>query len=102
MLDRCGERITCSFPEKCANRAETAGPAWHLGTTTQIKADGCLLAALEESAMHFSRIKGRKPPRHATGALSRISRLALLLCGLFGIACAMLVATGTLAKPNAA
>ena len=52
--------------------------------------------------MHFSRIKGRKPARHATGALSKSSRLALLLCGLFGIACAMLVSTGTLAKPNAA
>jgi hypothetical protein len=52
--------------------------------------------------MHFSRIKARKLARHATGAISKSAQLALLLCGLFGIAPALLVSTGTLANPNAA
>jgi formylglycine-generating enzyme required for sulfatase activity len=52
--------------------------------------------------MHFSWRKGRYLPRNATGAVWKSPRLALLLCGLFGIACALLVSTGTLAKLNAA
>ena len=50
--------------------------------------------------MHFSRIKGRSFGRSATGTISKGAHLALLLCGLLGIASAMLVSSRTMANPN--
>jgi len=47
--------------------------------------------------MHFSRTKGRSVAHNAKGA-----RLAHLLCGLLGIATALLFLSGTVASPNAA
>jgi sulfatase modifying factor 1 len=51
--------------------------------------------------MHFSRIKGRSLLRSATGTISKGARLALLFCGLLGIASVPLVSSGTMAGPNA-
>jgi formylglycine-generating enzyme len=51
--------------------------------------------------MHFWQIKGRSLPRSATGAISNGAQLALLLCGLLGIASLALVSSGTMASPNA-
>jgi formylglycine-generating enzyme required for sulfatase activity len=53
--------------------------------------------------MHFSqRRKGYRLVRNATGAVWKGAQPALLLCGLVGLAPALLVSTGTLANPNAA
>src|SRR5271165_2215282 len=51
--------------------------------------------------MNFSRIKGRSLGRSATGMISKGAQLALLLCGLLGIASVLLVSSGTIAMPNA-
>ena len=50
---------------------------------------------------NFSRIKRRSLARSATETISKGSQLALLLCGLLGIASVLLVSSGTLAIPNA-
>src|SRR6516225_1099134 len=52
--------------------------------------------------MHFSRIKGRSLARNASGAIWKGAQVALLLCGLLGLASALLVLSGTMASPNAA
>ena len=52
--------------------------------------------------MHFSRIKGRNLARSATGTISKGAQLALLLCGLLGIASVLLVLSGIMASPDAA
>jgi sulfatase modifying factor 1 len=52
--------------------------------------------------MHFSRIKGRNLARSATCTISKGAQLALLLCGLLGIASVLLVLSGIMASPNAA
>jgi hypothetical protein len=46
--------------------------------------------------MHFWQIKGRNLPRSATATISKGAQLALLLCGLLGIASVLLVAGGTM------
>src|SRR5438105_4093065 len=51
--------------------------------------------------MQFSRINGRSLARRAIGAISKGAHLALLLCGLLGIASVLLVSSGTMASPNA-
>ena len=51
--------------------------------------------------MHFSRIKGRSLARSAIGAISKGAQLALLFCGLLGIAWVLLVSSATMASPNA-
>jgi len=50
--------------------------------------------------MQFSRINGRSLARRATGTISKGAQLALLLCGLLGIASVLLVSSGTMASPN--
>jgi formylglycine-generating enzyme required for sulfatase activity len=50
---------------------------------------------------YFSRIKGRSLARSATKTILQGAQLALLLCGLLGIASVLLVSSGTLAIPNA-
>src|SRR5258706_14642299 len=52
--------------------------------------------------MHFSRMKGRSIARSATATVLKRAQLALLLCGLLGIASKLLVSGGTLAGRNAA
>jgi len=66
----------------------------------QIKDVFCLLALLG-SPMHFSRIKGRSLARSASGTISKGAQVALLLCGLLGIASVLLVSSATMAIPNA-
>jgi formylglycine-generating enzyme required for sulfatase activity len=51
--------------------------------------------------MHFSRMKRRNFARSATGTILKRAQLALLFCGLLGIASKLLVSGGTLASPNA-
>src|SRR4029077_11700133 len=51
--------------------------------------------------MHFSRMKGRTFARSATATVLKRAQLALLLCGLLGIASKLLVSGGTLARRNA-
>src|SRR6266446_2795794 len=51
--------------------------------------------------MPFSRIKGRKLARSATGTISKGVQLALLVCGLLGISSVVLVSSGTVASSNA-
>ena len=51
--------------------------------------------------MHFLRIKGRSLGRNAMCTISKGAQLSLLLCGLFAIASALLVAGGTKASSNA-
>jgi formylglycine-generating enzyme required for sulfatase activity len=51
--------------------------------------------------MHFLRIKGRSLALSATATISKGAQLALLLCGLLGIAAVLLVSSGTMASPNA-
>jgi sulfatase modifying factor 1 len=51
--------------------------------------------------MQFSRINGRSLARRATGTISKGAHLALLLCGLLGIASVLLISSGTMASPNA-
>ncbi|MBV8377814.1 MAG: formylglycine-generating enzyme family protein [Verrucomicrobia bacterium] len=50
--------------------------------------------------MHFSRIKGPSLARSATGPISKGAQVALLVCGLLGIASALLVSSGTIASAN--
>jgi len=50
--------------------------------------------------MHISRIRARMLTRNATGAVSKSVQAALLVCGLLGIASAVLVSVGTIASPN--
>jgi formylglycine-generating enzyme len=52
--------------------------------------------------MHFSRMKGRSIARSATATVLKRAQLALLLCGIVGIASKLLVSAGTMASPNAA
>jgi formylglycine-generating enzyme required for sulfatase activity len=49
---------------------------------------------------NFLRIKRRSLARCATKTISKGAQLALLLCGLLGIASVLLVSSGTLAIPN--
>jgi formylglycine-generating enzyme len=51
--------------------------------------------------MHFLRMKRRSFVRSATATILKRAQLALLLCGLLGIASKLLVSGGTLASPNA-
>jgi formylglycine-generating enzyme len=51
--------------------------------------------------MHFSRMKGRSVVRSATDTILKRAQLALLLCGLLGLASKLLVSGGTLASRNA-
>src|SRR5271165_786389 len=51
--------------------------------------------------MHFWQIKGRSLARSAIATIAKAAQLALLLCGLGGIASVLLVAGGTVASPNA-
>ena len=51
--------------------------------------------------MHFSRMKGRSFVRSATATVVKRAQLALLLCGLLGIASKLLVSGGTMANPYA-
>jgi sulfatase-modifying factor enzyme 1 len=50
--------------------------------------------------MHFWQIKGPSLARSATATISKCAQLALLLCGLLGIASVLLVSSGTMASPN--
>ena len=50
--------------------------------------------------MHVSRIKARMLARNPTGAISKGAQVALLVCGLLGIAPALPVSVGTIASPN--
>jgi hypothetical protein len=47
--------------------------------------------------MHFWQIKARSLARNATATISKGAQLALLLCGLLGIASVLLVVAATLA-----
>jgi len=49
--------------------------------------------------MSVSRIKVSMLARNATGAISKSAQVALLVCGLLGIACALLVSVGSTASP---
>src|SRR6266481_226240 len=51
--------------------------------------------------MHFSRMKGRRFVRGATATVLKRAQLALLLCGIVGIASKLLVSAGTMASPTA-
>src|SRR5438132_13705647 len=51
--------------------------------------------------MYFTRMKGRSLARSATATISKGAQFALLLCGLVGIGCVLLVSSGTMASPNA-
>ena len=51
--------------------------------------------------MHFARMKGRSFGRSATATVLKRAQLALLLCGIVGIASKLLVSTVTVASPNA-
>jgi sulfatase modifying factor 1 len=51
--------------------------------------------------MHFSRMKGRSIARNATATVLKRAQLALLVCGILGIASKLLVSGGTLASRNA-
>jgi hypothetical protein len=51
--------------------------------------------------MHFSPIKARSFARSATVTISKGARLALLLCAILALAAVLLVASGTMANPNA-
>ncbi len=51
--------------------------------------------------MHLSRMKGRSFGRCATATVLKRAQLALLLCGIVGIASKLLVSAGTMASPNA-
>src|SRR6516162_4435874 len=51
--------------------------------------------------MHFSWIKGRRLPRNASGAAWQGAQLALLLCGLLGVASALLISGRTMPRPDA-
>src|SRR6266478_4415118 len=51
--------------------------------------------------MDVSRMKGRSLARSATATISKCAQLALLLCGLLGIASVLLVLSGIMASPNA-
>ncbi len=51
--------------------------------------------------MHFWQTKGRSLARSATATISKGARLALLFCGLLGIAPLLLVLSGIVASLNA-
>src|SRR5258708_28634234 len=51
--------------------------------------------------MHFSRMKRRTFVRSATATILKRAQLALLLCGIVGIASKLLVSTVTVASPYA-
>ena len=51
--------------------------------------------------MHFSRMKRRTFVRSATATILKRAQLALLLCGIVGIASKLLVSAGTMASPTA-
>ena len=51
--------------------------------------------------MHFSWIKGPRLPRNASGAAWQGAQLALLLCGLLGVASALLISGRTMPRPDA-
>jgi hypothetical protein len=51
--------------------------------------------------MHFWRINGRSFARSATAVISKPVQLALLLCGLRGIASSLLTSSRTMASSNA-
>jgi sulfatase modifying factor 1 len=51
--------------------------------------------------MHFSRMKGRTIARKATATVLKRAQLALLFCGIVGIASKLLVSSVTMASPNA-
>src|SRR3981189_2714859 len=51
--------------------------------------------------MHRLRMKGQSLARSATATISKGARVALLLCGLLGIASVLLLSSGTMASPNA-
>src|SRR5260370_33791789 len=51
--------------------------------------------------MHFSRMKRRSFVRSATTTVLKRAQLALLLCGIVGIASKLLVSAGTMASPSA-
>jgi hypothetical protein len=53
------------------------------------------------SPMHFSRMKRRTFVRSATATVLKRAQLALLLCGIVGIASKLLVSAGTMASTNA-
>src|SRR5262245_22960269 len=50
---------------------------------------------------NFSRIKGQSLPRSATASISKVPQLALLLCGLLGIASVLLISSRTMVIPSA-
>jgi hypothetical protein len=52
------------------------------------------------SPMHLLRMKRRSFVRRATATILKRAQLALLLCGLLGIASKLLVSGGTLASPQ--
>src|SRR5258707_4235515 len=51
--------------------------------------------------MHFSRMKRRTFVRSATATILKRAQLALLLCGIVGIASKLLVSAGPMASPTA-
>ena len=51
--------------------------------------------------MHFSRMKRRRFVRSATATVLKRAQLALLLCGIVGIASKLLVSAGPMASPTA-
>jgi sulfatase modifying factor 1 len=51
--------------------------------------------------MHFWQSKARSLARSATATISKGAHLALLLCGLLGIASVLLISNGTMVSPNA-
>jgi formylglycine-generating enzyme len=60
-----------------------------------------IITAAGQSPMHFSRMKGRSIARNATATVLKRAQLALLVCGILGIASKLLVSGGTLASRNA-
>jgi hypothetical protein len=68
----------------------------------QFKAVRCSLRLLGIHLCIFSRMKGRSLVRSATATVLKPAQLALLLCGIIGIASKLLVSSGTMASPTAA
>src|SRR5258707_13300248 len=77
-----------------------AGPLLHLSAIYNSKLSA-VSYAYWGSPMHFSRMKGRSFVRGATATILKRAQLALLLCGILGIASKLMVSSGTVASATA-